>query len=150
LSIYFLDTSALGRRYLKEVGSVWINALIEPEAGNTIIVSELAVVEVTSILARRHRDGAISRLEFSNIRADFLLHIDTEYKVILLNSMVVALASDLFIRHPLRSLDALQLASAIASSRGLGFQPIFLSADNRLLAAAGAEGFPVDNPYNHP
>jgi hypothetical protein len=57
-------------------------------------------------------------------------------------------------RYVLRAYDAVQLASAIEARRQLlvaeTVGPVFLAADNRLLVAAQAEGFVVDNPNNHP
>ena len=62
-------------------------------------------------------------------------------------------ACDLLERHPLRAYDAVQLAAALEARRTLqavgSAAPIFLSADNRLLLAAQAEGFVTDNPNSH-
>ena len=48
----------------------------------------------------------------------------------------------------------MHLACALALNRPLvdgGLPPLtFVSADNDLLAAAAAEGFPTDNPNNYP
>ncbi len=32
VSTYFIDTSALAKRYITEIGSQWIQALTEPQA----------------------------------------------------------------------------------------------------------------------
>lgn len=57
-------------------------------------------------------------------------------------------------RHPLRAYDAVQLASALRASRALQaarLPPLlFLSADDRLTAAATHEGLATDNPNAHP
>ncbi|MDZ4766916.1 MAG: hypothetical protein SGI73_20445 [Chloroflexota bacterium] len=53
-------------------------------------------------------------------------------------------------RYPLRTLDALQLASALVATNFLPDAPIFISADLKLLAAASAEGLPTDDPNAHP
>ena len=56
--------------------------------------------------------------------------------------------------HPLRAYDALHLACALAVREAIARQqlsiPVFVAADDALLAAAAAEGFPVDNPLQHP
>jgi hypothetical protein len=56
--------------------------------------------------------------------------------------------------HPLRTYDALHLASALLVNDQLvavGLPPLtFLAADNRLLTAATLEGLTVDNPNNYP
>lgn len=57
-------------------------------------------------------------------------------------------------RHLLRADDALHLACTLAVREAIERQQlsvlVFVAADNALLAAAVAEGFPVDNPLQHP
>jgi predicted nucleic acid-binding protein len=57
-------------------------------------------------------------------------------------------------RHPLRAYDAVQLACALAVQRLMHQQgmppPLFVTADEALLVAARAEGFPVANPLQYP
>jgi hypothetical protein len=45
LSDYFLDASALVKRYSTETGSNWITQLTDPAAQNTILIAEITVVE---------------------------------------------------------------------------------------------------------
>src|SRR5262245_1796339 len=55
----YCDTSALVKLYLPEPGSEEFNEII---AGRTdVLVSDLAVTEIVSALARRTRGGAITR-----------------------------------------------------------------------------------------
>ncbi len=60
MSTLFIDSSALVKRYLTEPGSSWINLLLDPSAGHTIIVSTITQVESAAALAARHRSGAIT------------------------------------------------------------------------------------------
>ena len=53
---------------------------------------------------------------------------------------VVVRAAELVAAHPLRSLDALHLASALLVAKGAPEPFRFGAADERLLAAARAEG----------
>jgi uncharacterized protein len=55
LSDYFLDASALVKRYSTETGSNWITQLTDPAAQNTILIAEITVVEVAAALAAKHR-----------------------------------------------------------------------------------------------
>ena len=48
--------------------------------------------------------------------------------------------------HPLRSLDAIQLASAITEASTLNDELLFITADAHLAAIAEDEGFRVINP----
>jgi hypothetical protein len=60
VTLYFLDTSALIKRYVSEIGSVWVQSVIAPSSGNIITISELAKVDVAATLARRRRDGSLT------------------------------------------------------------------------------------------
>lgn len=52
--------------------------------------------------------------------------------------------------HPLRALNAIQLASALRAGAILAEPITFLSSDRTLLAAATAEGLLTDDPLLHP
>jgi predicted nucleic acid-binding protein len=118
---YYFDSIALVKRYVTEAGTGWIRSLIAPAGSSLSLISRLTIVEVRSALVRRKRERAIS--------------------------------GDLLEHHPLRAYDAVQLASALIVARaltgtGMG-APIFLTADDRLLDVARAEGLPTDNPNWH-
>ena len=150
MSFYFADTSAFAKRYLPEVGSGWVKSWIEPDAGNYIIISILGTVEFVSLLARRQREGIVSVADFIGLQNTFLYHTYHQYRVIPMAINVVVEARQLVARHPLRALDALQLATAIVARKALGTTITFVTADTKLLAAASLEGFTTDNPYSHP
>jgi uncharacterized protein len=48
---YFLDTSVLVKRHVAEPGHAWIESLCDPAAGNTVVISEVAIVEMSATLA---------------------------------------------------------------------------------------------------
>jgi len=58
MSLHYLDTSALVKRYVNEVGSEQIDALMSVEP---LAVSALVRVEVASVLARRMREGTLTQ-----------------------------------------------------------------------------------------
>ncbi|MBI5304568.1 MAG: type II toxin-antitoxin system VapC family toxin [Chloroflexi bacterium] len=149
--IYFLDTSALIKRYLNETGSVWVRDLTDsPE--HVFVASRLTTTEIISAFARRLREGTVTRTQYADHRNAFDDDCATRYHIIELENNTFDLARDLIERHPLRTLDALQLASALATNRvfvSLNLSPLnFLSSDNRLLQIAQHEGLSTDNP-NH-
>ncbi len=150
MSNFFVDTSALAKRYVPEVGTKWVTSWIEPQAGHTILVSTLATVEIITALVRRERGGVISISDRVKLQNDFLLHAQNQYSVINLDEDILNSARSLLMQHQLRTLDALQLASALQVAKILGIQLIFICADTRLLAAAAAEGLLTDNPNAHP
>jgi len=84
-----------------------------------------------------------------NLRYD----LDTEYQVAEVTRWLAETAGELVLRHPLRAYDAVQLAAAqqihVALSQVKAAPLIFVSADDKLVAAAQAEGFRVENPNLH-
>ncbi|HEY9706764.1 MAG TPA: type II toxin-antitoxin system VapC family toxin, partial [Oculatellaceae cyanobacterium] len=60
VNAYFLDSSALVKRYVPETGSAWIQAIADAATGNLLIISRITWVEVLSALARRQREGSLS------------------------------------------------------------------------------------------
>ncbi len=149
MNVYFVDTSALAKRYLAELGSTWTLGWIEPPASNIAVVSELASIEMFSLFARRQRENKLTGVNAASLRIDFLLHLEQEYLTVLLDSAIIRQAQVLVTTHPLRTLDAIQLACALQAVSTLATSMIFVSADKNLLAAAQAEGLVTDNPLDH-
>jgi uncharacterized protein len=148
--VVFADTSALVKRYVPEVGSAWMEQWFDPANGHLVIISEITIVELVSALARRHREASIPSADFLHLRSDFLLHADHEYLVMTLQSTLLIRAQQLVTTRPLRTLDAIQLASALECAQVLGTQPLLLSADRNLLNIAILEGLVIDDPHAHP
>jgi len=150
LSAIFVDTSALAKRYVDEAGSAWVKTVTPPASGNVVIISNVTTVELSSLLARRVREGTLTRSSAARLRNIFLWHVEREYLVVALDNDVQGRARTLVDRHPLRALDAIQLAGAQRVEAMFGGPIIFISSDRNLLAAANAEGFTTDDPLAHP
>lgn len=154
MSIYYLDTSALVKRYVNEVGSEWLRAAFAPSASPLAFTSRMTIAEVTSALTRRLREGALTPAEYISARNAFRGDCLNDYRIMPPTMTVVDLACVLLERYPLRAYDATHLATAISAQRFLlseGYPPlVFLSADDQLTRAASAEGLAVDNPNMHP
>jgi len=151
---YFLDSSALIKRYITEQGTGWVRSLTPPSVGNTIIIAQVTQVEIPSGVFRRRREGLVPPRTARTIRLLLHRHVKREYMVVELTTPIIEEAEDLLDKHPLRAYDAIQLASALVANARLtdaALAPlVFVSADVRLLAAATAEGFTVDDPNVHP
>jgi len=148
----YLDTSAIVKYYVDESGSVWLRAQVL--AANLPISSQLLLVEAISAFNRRVREGALTPTEYQRLRDIFREDTHTLFGITPLQPAIVDSAGTLLERHPLRSYDAIHLATALAAQQSLqqhDLTPlIFLSADDRLNEAASAEGLTVDNPNRHP
>lgn len=153
MTTYYFDASALSKRYVHETGTVWIRTLVDPDAAHILLTARITMVEVYSALARRKREGSVSPADCDIAAQMFATHSTNNYDFVELDLNIVHLARELLNQHPLRAFDAVQLASALVANRVIvtaHCDPlVFLSADDRLNAAAAAEGLLVDNPNTH-
>ena len=149
--MYYLDSSALVKRYLTEAGSTWLRSLIDPPSDNTVLIAEITQVEVAAAVAARHRAvGGISREVRDGTVNVLAKHCQNEYQLIATNKVILDQAVELTQRYRLRGYDAVQLATALYAnsvlvSSGLAALTI-VAADKDLLAAAHAEGLIIENP----
>jgi len=154
MTTYYVDTSALVKRYIDEVGSDRLRATLDTQPAPSIIVVHLIIVEVTSALTRRMREGTLTPAEYAQVQNAFRFDCLNEYEIVTAVGDIIDQANRLLERHPLRAYDAVHLAAAVVANQQLlanNLAPlIFLSADERLNNAASAEGLTVDNPNHHP
>ncbi|MEG4940098.1 type II toxin-antitoxin system VapC family toxin [Microcoleus sp. F4-D5] len=156
VNAYFLDTSALVKRYVPELGSNWIQSITLPAAGNFLAISQITWVEVCSAFSRRQREGSLSVDEVDQLMGDFRTDFDNQYEVLEVDRTLIETAGALVMQNPLRAYDSVQLASALRVKSTLvrffvpDTQLVFVSADNRLLDIAQSEGLATDNPNNYP
>lgn len=151
MTVYFLDASAVVKRYLTEAGSEYIARLVDPSSANTIILAEISRVEVAAAIAARQRAGSqLTIKERDEAVALMLRHCDREYRMVPLTANVLGRAVELTQNHRLRGYDAVQLATALVTNgslRGAGLQElVFVSADDDLMRATAAERLSSANP----
>jgi predicted nucleic acid-binding protein len=153
MASYYLDASAIVKRYLREAGSRWIIGLWE-STEHSLSSVELVDVEVVSALSRAYREGRIGLNRRNQAAALFTVEAKQSLDRVPVSTAILESAYRLALRHPVRAYDAIHLAIAqelVASDLRSGLPaPIFVSADVTLLAAAQAEGLQIDNPNHHP
>jgi uncharacterized protein len=71
VAVYFLDSSAVVKRYAQEIGSAWVTALTDPQAGHRLYLARITAVEVVAAVARQQRGGAFSSADAAAALADF-------------------------------------------------------------------------------
>src|SRR5262245_62023698 len=108
MTYYFLDSSALIKRYIAEKGTNWIRSIAGRSAGNTLVVAQITYVEAISGTARRTREGAITSRTARAIRLVVERHLSRQYLVIGLSNSITSRAANLLENHPLRAYDAIQ------------------------------------------
>jgi predicted nucleic acid-binding protein len=127
--------SALTKRHVEEEGSEQVRALCAE--ADALGVSVLVLPELISTLCRLVREGRLSSDDYQSIKS--------AVQADLADADLCDLSQDVFDQalrclegHPLRTLDALHVGSALV------YQPdLFVSADRRQAEAAGHEGLAV-------
>jgi uncharacterized protein len=154
VAVYFLDSSAVVKRYGREQGSTWIKNLTHRLMGNRIYIARITSVEVVSSIVRKARGGGLSHADAVLALTRFRRHLTYKFSTVEITSVVIDRAMLLAERHALRGYDAVQLAAALDINDYWIAQSMsaitLVSADNALNEAAGAEGLAVDDPNAHP
>jgi uncharacterized protein len=153
VAAYFLDSSALLKRYIREIGTAWVQNLTAEVSGSTLLISRITSVEILSAIARRQREGSLTLDQAQELRSIFQQHFTDQYEIVELTPSITTLAGELCARQSLRAYDAVQLASAISVLPIITQSPenslTFLTADDRLLNAARLENLQAANPNNY-
>ena len=154
MAAYFFDSSALVKRYAREVGTGWIVGLFRPAAANRIYVARITSVEVISGLTRRKRGGSLNAADASKAIARLRRALAGKVRITEMTAVLIERANGLAEKHALRGYDAVQLAAALEVNDGrlaAGAKALILvSAAEALNAAAIIEGLAVDDPNLHP
>lgn len=154
MATYFLDTSAIVKRYIFEQGQAWILSLCNPAQGHDLYISQAALVEVVAAICRRAREKSISITERDRLITAFRQDCEQSYNIWPVTTDLYTSAGDLCRLHRLRAYDAIQLACTPALRQytlaNQAPDPIFVCADVGLLDIADVEGLRVENPNTNP
>ena len=133
--IVYLDTSALLPLVIAEPGSP-VSLRLWKDADH-VISTRLLVVEAAAALAQSERVGRTSADALADLLEEAQL-IAADATLLDVTTTVINRAADLAVSRGLRGYDAVHLATAtLISAKDV----VFASGDQRLLAAASAEGF---------
>ena len=131
----FLDTSALAKRYIDEQGSDKVKALCQQ--ADTLVVSVICLPELISALSRLVRERRLAKAAYRRLKGDAAADLE-DADVCQITPEVLVTVVALLESHPLRALDAIHVACAMA------IEPdAFASADRRQLSAARKAGLKV-------
>ena len=133
----FLDTSAFAKRYVLEEGADNVVALCR-QADN-LIVSVICLPELMSTLSRLVREKKLAKADYQKLKADAMADL-VDVDICQITPAILASVVSLLESHPLRAMDALQVACALAVAPDR-----FVSADYRQLAAARKAGLNIVN-----
>ena len=133
----YFDTSALVKRYVDEAGRRKVLKLLRQ---HECVASAVLPVELRSALRRRVTEGTLEAARVPEI----LRRVSTDrayWTLVEVGAEVLGTAEKLVAVHPLRTLDAIHVASAQLFAAGVS-QPdlMFVSADKRQTDAGAVIG----------
>ncbi|WP_254535962.1 type II toxin-antitoxin system VapC family toxin [Halomarina litorea] len=135
---YFLDTSALVKRYHEEPGTETIDRILDAER-NHVVISSLSVVEAASAFRRKHNRGELTEVEMEGLVGAFFAEALDEFVIVPLADVPQERSLDLVLVDDLRTLDSLQLATALDLAESVEDLQ-FVCADRELVAVAANHG----------
>lgn len=153
MAVYFIDSSALVKRYINEIGSGYVLKIFNPSLNNEVFIASITGVEIIAAITRRSRGGSINTADAAFLSNQFRNDYQTDYQIIEITENIITQAIQLAETYALRGYDAVQLAVACAVNQlcvANGLSLMLISADNELNIAASLEGLSVENPNNHP
>ncbi len=141
---FYLDTSALAKRYAYESGTEMVDALIA-DKDNTVVIGNIAVTELYSALSKKRRTGEISEQDFLSALYRFEKDIaEKAYRFLEVDNHIIAATKILILSYPtLRTYDAIHLALALELFE---LHPTIVASDETLIETCRAEGLAVINP----
>ena len=146
MSVYYLDTSALVKLYVREPGTEQMLRLADPAGGHALALLGLTRVEFRSAVRQRERAGDVAEDIADNLIDSMDEHLANFFLVQPLTDLVIEEAAALLDRHALKAYDAVQLAGCIMLRARLGRHATFVCSDRQLVRAAEDEGMTVLDP----
>lgn len=146
MNLYYLDSSALVKRYYREEGTEFVQRLFD--SAPLFVTSSLTLVEIVATLARKRKAKAISQYVFEQKLKDFEEDWQ-DFIEVRLTPDVVGRAKQIARVQALRGADALHLASALKVRERIPDRPVsifFVVSDKELKEAAANQGFDVIDP----
>jgi predicted nucleic acid-binding protein len=145
---FYLDSSALVKRYVPETGSDILNALFVRVPAQQMIVSSWAVAETVAALNRKKNDTQMTSTALASTINLLLDETDLCWQP-KVDSASVRDSLDLITRHNLNATDALHLHVVLHLQKLLSqFETnlVLVTSDQRLLRAAKAEDLITIDP----
>jgi predicted nucleic acid-binding protein len=148
---FYLDASALAKRYVPERGSALVDHLFASVTPDRFWVFNVGIGEVVSLLVRKRNVGALPPAALVQAIADFMAEVgsSTALRKVVAQDALVTASLDLIQTHSINATDAIILQSALDIStllKAAGDDLVLVASDLRLLRAAQAVGHMTFNP----
>ncbi len=142
MKFYFLDTSAVVKRYHSEKGTETIDRIFA-EDDRAIIISTISMTETVSALSKKKQEKTISKEDLKAALSRFFHDAIKDFLVLQIDDAHIKESIVLVLKRNLRTLDSLQLAVALGLKE---LNPVFVCADKKLVSVAEKEGLKTINP----
>ena len=145
---FYLETSALLKRYRSEKGTDLVEELFESKSkSDSLLTSRFTLVEVSSVLTRLRRAGTLSRQASEIVLRELAGDFQGPAYVLSVSDSTLDSATLLTQEYALRASDAVQLASALeVRDSGSGGAVFFVCSDGKLNNAASESALAVLDP----
>lgn len=128
---YFIDTSALFKRYIHEQGTEQLDDIFKQNA--EIYISDITIIEVISNLKRKNKiTKELTNSVYKKIRSEFFNDIaQGNIKTSGVLSATIIESVDLLDKSYLTPMDSIQLATALQLNADKG-NTVFICSDKKL------------------
>ncbi len=138
----YAETSAVLRWLFAEHGGETIRSALA--AAQKVVSSRLALIETRRVVRRAEREGRVTAAQAADLLAVFAQASST-WAILEISEEIARRAEDGFPSEPVRTLDAIHLASALFLRQSFPDLAI-LTADDRVRANAALLGFTAEVP----
>ena len=151
MRFFYLDASALAKRYARETGTPLLNHLFAHAPLDRLIVFNVSIAEVASVLVRKRNAGKVPAAAFAQAMINLAGEITNHAQVrkLTADNTLVNAAIPLIEQHSVNSTDGIILRSALdlaVQLRAASDDLTLVASDQRLLKAAQAEGLSTFDP----
>lgn len=151
MTVFYLDTSAIVKRYRTEKGTEFIDRLFKEieTSEHRLATSFLAVLEFVSAFRRLVKAKEISQEIFADSLARFVADVERYFAISSVDDTTISKSIFLIMKHTVKTADSIHLASAIELREILKISKerlIFVGDDEELCIAALNERTDVINP----
>ena len=136
---YFIDTSALFKRYIHEQGTEQLDDIFKQDA--EIYISDITIIEVISNLKRKNKiTKELTNSVYKKIKSEFFNDIaQGNIKTSGFLSAAIIESVDLLDKSYLTPMDSIQLATALQLNADKG-NTVFICSDKKLCTLAEKYG----------
>ena len=104
MAVYYLDSSALVKRYAQEIGTTWIREITAPAAGHDIYLARITGPEIIAALFGKVRTREIIQADAIRAATHFRADFQMQYQIVELTVGVADQAMTLLISPSLVSM----------------------------------------------